>query len=89
VAGGRNPAGRVDWGSCQLAQTLIGHGLVDEYRLMVFPIILGAGKRLFPQQMDAAATLTLTDTQTDRDGVLLLTYHPAAGAPAGQPDPAA
>jgi dihydrofolate reductase len=59
-------------------------------RLMVFPIILGAGKRLFPDQMNAAATLTLTDSKTDRDGVLLLTYHPApAGTPAGQPDPAA
>jgi dihydrofolate reductase len=75
-------------GSCQLAQTLIGHGLVDEYRLMVFPIILGAGKRLFPGQMNAAATRTLTDSTTDRDGVLLVTYHPAAGAPASQPDPA-
>ena len=56
---------------------------------MLFPIILGAGKRLFPGQMNAAATLTLTDSKTDRDGVLLLTYHPAAAAPAGQPGPAA
>jgi dihydrofolate reductase len=67
-------------GSCQLAHTLIQHGLVDEYRLMVFPIILGAGKRLFPGTMTEAATLTLTDSKTDRDGVLLLTYHPAAPA---------
>ena len=52
-------------------------------------LILGAGKRLFPEQMNAAATLTLTDSTTDRDGVLLLTYHPAAAAaPAAQPDPA-
>jgi dihydrofolate reductase len=76
-------------GSGQLAQALTRHGLVDEYRLMVFPIILGAGKRLFPDQMDAAATLTLAEAKTDRDGVLLLTYHPAAGAPGGQPAPAA
>ena len=76
-------------GSCQLVQALIRHGLADEYRLMVFPIILGAGKRLFPSQMSTAATLTLVDSKTDRDGVLLLTYHPAAGAPAAQPDPAA
>jgi len=73
-------------GSSQLVQTLIQHCLVDEYRLMVFPIILGAGKRLFPGQMSVAATLTLTDSKTDRDGVLLLTYQPAATkTPPGQP----
>ncbi len=76
-------------GSCQLVQTLIQHGLADEYRLMVFPIILGAGKRLFPDEMSAVATLTLADAKTDRDGVLLLTYHPAPGSPAAQPGPAA
>jgi hypothetical protein len=39
--------------------------------------------------MSAAAQLTLVDSRTDRDGVLLLTYHPTAAAPAGQPGPAA
>jgi dihydrofolate reductase len=64
-------------GSCQLAQTLIQHGLVDEYRFMLFPIMLGAGRRLFPEQMDEAARLTLTEVKPDRDGVMLLRYHPA------------
>ena len=57
---------------------------------MVFPIILGAGKRLFPGQMGQAAKLTLTESQTTGDGVLMLTYQPApAQAAADQPDPAA
>jgi dihydrofolate reductase len=64
-------------GSSQLVQTLIQHGLVDEYRLMVFPIILGAGKRLYPDTMGGPATLVLTSCKTDGDGVLLLTYQPA------------
>jgi dihydrofolate reductase len=64
-------------GSSQLARTLIQHGLVDEYRLMLFPIVLGAGKRLFPAEVNETATLALTDAKPDRDGVMLLTYHPA------------
>jgi len=77
-------------GSCQLAHTLTQHGLVDEYRLMLFPIILGAGKRLFPDTMTEAAKLTLVDSKADGDGVLLLTYHPAPAAePAADQPPAA
>ena len=69
-------------GSCQLAHTLIQHGLVDEYRLMLFPIVLGAGQRLFPDEMSEPATLALTDATPDGDGVVLLRYHPAPAAPA-------
>jgi dihydrofolate reductase len=76
-------------GSGQLARMLIQHGLIDEYRLMLFPIVLGAGKRLFPAEMSQAATLTLTEAEPDRDGVMLLTYHPApAKAPAAAAGPA-
>jgi len=71
-------------GSSQLVQTLIQHGLVDEYRLMVFPIILGAGKRLHPDTMGEAAKLVLTSFKTDGDGVLLLTYQPAEARAEGQ-----
>ena len=76
-------------GSSQLAQTLIRHGLIDEYRLMLFPIVLGNGKRLFPPEVNEAATLALTEAKPDRDGVMLLTYHPApAKGPAADPEPA-
>ena len=64
-------------GSCQLAHTLIQAGLVDEYRLMVFPIIIGGGKRVFPETMTQAAKLTLTDASTADSGIMLLTYQAA------------
>jgi dihydrofolate reductase len=61
-------------GSCSLAHSLMEHGLVDEYRLMVFPIVLGSGKRLFTETSDLTR-LALTECGTAGDGILLLTYR--------------
>ena len=61
-------------GSRTLAQSLQAAGLVDEYRLMVFPIVLGSGKRLFGDSVDAT-TLTLADSKTLGSGTLILTYR--------------
>ncbi len=64
-------------GSAQLVQGLLEHGLVDELRLMVFPVVLGEGKRLFGE-VSAKKPLRLTDSKTLGDGIALLTYEPAA-----------
>ncbi len=65
-------------GSAQLAQGLAEAGLVDEYRLMVFPVVLGAGKRLFGDP-DERTTLELVDNKpVGKDGVVILTYRPKA-----------
>ena len=63
-------------GSAQLVQTLLEHGLVDELRLMVFPVVLGSGKRLFGDGGDKR-DLQLTDSRTVGDGVGILVYRPA------------
>jgi dihydrofolate reductase len=65
-------------GSASLVHALAGYGLIDEYRLAVCPVILGAGKRVF----DAAtyAGLELAAHETTSKGVLLLTYRVAAAA---------
>ena len=64
-------------GSPQLVQTLVEHDLVDELRLMVFPIVLGSGKRLFGETSDKKA-LRLVDSKVVGDGVAILTYEPAS-----------
>jgi dihydrofolate reductase len=66
-------------GSAQLAQTLIEHDLVDELRLMVFPVVLGDGKRLFGPTSDKK-TLRLVDSRVVGDGVAILTYERAGAA---------
>jgi dihydrofolate reductase len=63
-------------GSGNLAQTLIRHGLVDEYHLWVFPVVLGQGKRLF-EDGTVPATLRLVDSQISKTGVFMGTYEPA------------
>ena len=63
-------------GSVQLAQALIENDLVDELRLMVFPVVLGTGKRLFGETSDKKS-LRLTDSRTVGDGVVILIYRPS------------
>jgi dihydrofolate reductase len=58
-------------------QALIEHDLVDEYRLMVFPVILGSGRRLFPDDAADKAILKLVDSKVFDSGVAVCTYHPA------------
>ena len=64
-------------GSAQLVQTLLEHDLVDELRLMVFPVILGSGKRLFGDTTDKK-TMRLIDSRTVGKGVTILVFEPAA-----------
>ncbi|MDQ3670316.1 MAG: dihydrofolate reductase family protein [Actinomycetota bacterium] len=62
-------------GSAQLVQTLFEHDLVDEVRLMVFPVVLGSGKRLFGDTSDKKR-LRLADSKKVGDGVTILVYEP-------------
>jgi dihydrofolate reductase len=64
-------------GSGQLVRSLMAEGLIDEFRLMVFPVVLGTGRRLF-EDVGGKTTLSLVNTQTvGPDGVTVLTYAAA------------
>ena len=65
-------------GSRMLTQALMRHGLVDEFRLMVHPIVVGGGKRLFSDGLDRTA-LTLVDSRALSKGVVVLTYRAGEG----------
>ncbi|MBA9007828.1 dihydrofolate reductase family protein [Thermomonospora cellulosilytica] len=62
-------------GSGRLAQTLMAHDLVDEYRLWIYPVVLGSGRRLFDERTTAA--LRLVHSQTTSAGAIVAVYHPA------------
>ena len=70
------------WGSRELLQTLIAAELVDEYRIWVFPLVLGEGKRLFESGVPPRG-LTLVETRSTPAGVLVNPYRPAGPLPSG------
>ena len=63
-------------GSGDLLQTLLRHGLVDQYRLWIFPLVVGVGKRLFSDGTIPAG-LRLVDSTVSTTGVVIGTYEPA------------
>jgi dihydrofolate reductase len=62
-------------GSAELVYTLTQHDLVDEFRLMIHPIVVGGGKRLFREGIDRKV-LQPVDTKTFSSGIVILTYQP-------------
>src|SRR2546422_2584089 len=65
------------YGSGKLVNTLLKHDLVDELRLMVHPVVLGSGKRLFDDTAETMKGLKLAESKTFPSGIILLSYHPA------------
>jgi dihydrofolate reductase len=65
------------YGSGELVTALTPHNLIDEYRLMVFPVVLGTGKRLF-RESAGKSPLKNVDARTTSTGVVILTYRPAS-----------
>jgi dihydrofolate reductase len=64
-------------GSRTLVHSLLEHGLVDELRLMIFPVVLGTGRRVYPETTDKTV-LELVDTYGD-SGVVVHAYRPRRG----------
>jgi class 3 adenylate cyclase len=71
------------FGSADLLNSLIKHDVIDEYRIMVFPVVLGSGKRLFRDATDITH-LQLVDTRTFQSGVTVLTYRPTDRVPSSR-----
>lgn len=71
------------FGSADLVNSLMKHDLIDEYRLLVFPVVLGSGKRLFRDESDLSH-LRLVRTRTFSSGVVLLSYEPAGEVPSSE-----
>jgi dihydrofolate reductase len=73
------------WGSSTLAPVLLAHGLADEVWLLVYPVLLGKGKRFFSDQVPAVE-LALTGTKAAASGVVISTYRPAGPLRTGSYD---
>jgi len=65
------------YGSGKLVNTLLQNDLVDELRLMVHPVVLGSGRRLFDNNAETMKALKLAESKTFPSGIVLLTYHQA------------
>jgi dihydrofolate reductase len=62
------------YASGELVRPLVQHGLIDDLRFWIFPVVLGSGKRLFRE--GATTTLELVDTKTFETGAVVLRYQP-------------
>jgi dihydrofolate reductase len=71
-------------GSPRLVRTLLDHGLVDELRLMVFPVVLGKGKRLFDDGLGKRELQLVESRPVGPDGVVILVYRPAGDSVASE-----
>ncbi len=74
------------WGSGELLQTLIAADVVDEFRVWLYPLILGTGRRLFENGLPPRG-LTLVESRRTPTGVLLNTYRPAGPLPRSSREP--
>jgi dihydrofolate reductase len=68
------------YGSSGLLNTLLEHDLIDQYRLMIYPVVLGQGKRLF-EEASGEKPLRLVDVSTTSRGVMIADYEPASISP--------
>jgi len=66
-------------GSAKLVQGLTAYGLIDQYRLMTFPVVLGTGKRLFEGGVPKTKLRVVDNKPVGKDGVVILTYEPVHG----------
>jgi class 3 adenylate cyclase/dihydrofolate reductase len=71
------------FGSAELVNSLMSHDLIDEYRFLVFPVVLGSGTRLFRDESDTSH-LRLVDVRAFSSGAVLLTYQPAGESPSSE-----
>ncbi len=75
----------IKYGTSRLDATLLGAGLIDEIRLWIMPVVIGAGQRIFEDIDPAAAKLDLSDVHRFANGSVILTYTPRYTAPDQEP----